>query len=87
MGTFSTQLTGEKIARMDIYEIRKLNLIALIGSRRKGACAALWEMAPAHLSQILSDKTAKNLGDDVARRIEEIEGAAAKTECNTRPFR
>ncbi len=31
-------------------------------------------MAPAHLSQILSDKTAKNLGDDVARRIEVIEG-------------
>lgn len=31
-------------------------------------------MAPAHLSQILSDKTAKNLGDDVARRIEEVEG-------------
>lgn len=58
---------------MDIYEIRKTNLITLIGGRQKRACAERWEMAPAHLSQILSDKTAKNLGDDVARRIESIE--------------
>ncbi|MBN0975931.1 S24 family peptidase [Pseudomonas hygromyciniae] len=59
---------------MDIYAIRKQQLISLIGSQRKGACAERWGMAPAHLSQILSDKTAKNLGDDVARRIESIEG-------------
>lgn len=59
---------------MDIYEIRKHNLVKLIGSQRKGSCAERWGMAPAHLSQILSDKTAKNLGDDVARRIEEVEG-------------
>ncbi|MCY1393924.1 hypothetical protein D9M71_88330 [compost metagenome] len=61
---------------MDIYAIRKSNLIALIGKRKKGECAAKWEMAAAHLSQILSDKTEKNLGDDVARRIEGIEGLA-----------
>lgn len=59
---------------MDIFEIRKANLIRLIGSRRKGACADKWEMAPAHLSQVLSNKTAKNLGEDVARRIELKEG-------------
>lgn len=59
---------------MDIFEIRKTNLIRLIGSRRKGACAEKWEMAPAHLSQVLSNKTAKNLGEDVARRIEQKEG-------------
>lgn len=59
---------------MDIFEIRKANLIKLIGSRRKGACAEKWEMAPAHLSQVLSNKTAKNLGEDVARRIEQKEG-------------
>ncbi|WP_078479411.1 S24 family peptidase [Pseudomonas parafulva] len=59
---------------MDIYEIRKHNLVKLIGTQRKGSCAERWGMAPAHLSQILSDKTAKNLGDDVARRIERIEG-------------
>ncbi|WP_421555774.1 S24 family peptidase [Pseudomonas kitaguniensis] len=58
---------------MDIYAIRKQKLISLIGTQRKGACAERWGMAPAHLSQILSDKTAKNLGDDVARRIETIE--------------
>lgn len=61
---------------MDIFEIRKANLIRLIGSRRKGACAEKWEMAPAHLSQVLSNKTAKNLGEDVARRIEQKEGLA-----------
>ncbi|WP_448645455.1 S24 family peptidase [Pseudomonas mediterranea] len=58
---------------MDIYAIRKHQLIRLIGDKKKGACAERWGMAPAHLSQILSDKTAKNLGDDVARRIESIE--------------
>ncbi|MFJ3121070.1 helix-turn-helix transcriptional regulator [Pseudomonas protegens] len=58
---------------MDIYAIRKQKLIGLIGTQRKGACAERWGMAPAHLSQILSDKTAKNLGDDVARRIEAVE--------------
>lgn len=59
---------------MDIYEIRKTNLVRLIGTQRKGMCAERWGMSPAHLSQILSDKTPKNLGDDVARRIEELQG-------------
>ena len=73
MSTFSIELNAGILARMDIYAIRKQKLISLIGTRRKGACAERWGMAPAHLSQILSDKTAKNLGDDVARRIESIE--------------
>lgn len=73
MSTFSKQLNAGMLARMDIYAIRKHNLVKLIGSQRKGACAERWGMAPAHLSQILSDKTAKNLGDDVARRIESVE--------------
>src|SRR5690606_28835627 len=59
---------------MDIYEIRKANLIALIGNQVKRECAERWEMSLAHLSQLLYDKTKKNLGDDVARRIEEREG-------------
>lgn len=74
MRTFSTKLNTGILHAMDIYEIRKHNLVKLIGSQRKGSCAERWGMAPAHLSQILSDKTAKNLGDDVARRIEEVEG-------------
>lgn len=73
MSTFSIELNAGILARMDIYAIRKQKLISLIGTQRKGACAERWGMAPAHLSQILSDKTAKNLGDDVARRIESIE--------------
>ena len=74
MRTFSTELNAGILRVMDIYEIRKHNLVKLIGNQRKGSCAERWGMAPAHLSQILSDKTAKNLGDDVARRIEGIEG-------------
>lgn len=73
MSTFSIELNAGILVRMDIYAIRKQKLISLIGSQRKGACAERWGMAPAHLSQVLSDKTAKNLGDDVARRIEVIE--------------
>ena len=73
MGTFSIELKNGILARMDIYAIRKRQLITLIGDQKKGACAERWGMAPAHLSQILSDKTAKNLGDDVARRIEVVE--------------
>ncbi len=73
MRTFSMQLNTGILRAMDIYEIRKHNLVKLIGNQRKGSCAERWGMAPAHLSQILSDKTAKNLGDDVARRIEEVE--------------
>lgn len=73
MRTFSTGLNTGILRAMDIYEIRKHNLVKLIGDQRKGSCAERWGMAPAHLSQILSDKTAKNLGDDVARRIEEVE--------------
>lgn len=74
MSTFSIELNTGILARMDIYAIRKQQLISLIGNQKKGACAERWGMAPAHLSQILSDKTAKNLGDDVARRIETVEG-------------
>lgn len=74
MGTFSIALKSGNLAGMDIYEIRKQNLIRLIGKQRKGACALRWEMSPAHLSQILSEKTSKNLGDDVARRIEVLQG-------------
>ncbi len=73
MSTFSIELNAVILGRMDIYAIRKHQLIRLIGDKKKGACAERWGMAPAHLSQILSDKTAKNLGDDVARRIESIE--------------
>ena len=74
MGTFSIELNAGILANMDIYAIRKKNLIKLIGKQKKATCAERWGMAPAHLSQILSDKTAKNLGDDVARRIEAAEG-------------
>lgn len=73
MSTFSIELNAVILGHMDIYAIRKHQLIKLIGTKKKGACAERWGMAPAHLSQILSDKTAKNLGDDVARRIEGIE--------------
>ncbi|MFQ6574232.1 S24 family peptidase [Pseudomonas sp. UM16] len=59
---------------MNIHSIRKTNLLRLIGSQRKASCAERWGISPAHLSQILSQKTEKNLGDEVARRIETAEG-------------
>lgn len=59
---------------MDISEIRKSNLLALLVGRKKKAAAEKWEMSAAYLSQILSDKSDKNLGDEVARRIEANEG-------------
>lgn len=74
MSTFSTKLKGDILQGMDIYEIRKANLLSLIGTQRKSVCADRWGMSPAHLSQILSTKTPKNLGDDVARRIEALQG-------------
>ncbi|MBF4210304.1 S24 family peptidase [Pseudomonas donghuensis] len=58
---------------MDIYAIRKHNLVQLLGTQRKASCAERWGMSPAHLSQILSMRTEKNLGDEVARRIEQAE--------------
>ncbi|CAK9890035.1 MULTISPECIES: S24 family peptidase [Pseudomonas] len=58
---------------MDIYAIRKHNLVQLLGTQRKASCAERWGMSPAHLSQILSTRTEKNLGDEVARRIEQAE--------------
>lgn len=74
MSTFSSGLNDGILNGMDIYQIRKANLIKLIGSQRKSLCAQRWGMSPAHLSQILSDRTPKNLGDDVARRIESSQG-------------
>ncbi len=74
MSIFSNALNGGNLSCMDIYEIRKQNLRTLIGKQKKASCAARWEMNPAHLSQVLSNKTPKNLGDDVARRIERLEG-------------
>ncbi|WP_420875972.1 S24 family peptidase [Pseudomonas proteolytica] len=74
MSIFSNALNGGNLSGMDIYEIRKRNLRTLIGKQKKASCAARWEMSPAHLSQVLSDKTPKNLGDEVARRIERLEG-------------
>ncbi|MGH8486479.1 MAG: S24 family peptidase, partial [Pseudomonas sp.] len=62
---------------MNIHDIRKTNLLQLIGNQRKAVCAERWGINPAHLSQILSHKTEKNLGDEVARRIEAAEGLAA----------
>ena len=63
-------------APMNIHSIRKTNLLRLIGTQRKASCAERWGISPAHLSQILSQKTEKNLGDEVARRIETAEGLA-----------
>lgn len=58
---------------MDIYEIRRQNLAILVRNRKKKDCAELWETSPSFISQILSKNPVRNLGDDLARRIESAE--------------
>lgn len=56
---------------MDVKEIRKINLRALIkatGSRKKFAEDV--DTAPAYISQIFSAKTKAEVGDELARKIE-----------------
>lgn len=58
---------------MDIYAIRKRNLEALAGNRKRKECAEMWGTSPSVLSQILSKNPVRNLGDELARRIETAE--------------
>lgn len=59
---------------MDIYAIRKRNLEALAGNRKRKECAEKWGTSSSVLSQILSKNPVRNLGDELARRIEVAEG-------------
>lgn len=58
---------------MDIYAIRKRNLEALAGNRKRKECAEKWGTSSSVLSQILSKNPVRNLGDELARRIETAE--------------
>lgn len=56
---------------MDIKQIRKANMRKLMaGEKSQLAFAAKVGTNPAYLSQILSDKTKANVGDELARNIE-----------------
>ena len=59
---------------MDIYAIRKQNLLTLMAGRTQRTCADRWETSPSTLSQIVSKNPVRNLGDDLARKIEQAEG-------------
>lgn len=59
---------------MDIYEIRLDNLRTIIGKRKHTELAERWDTSPSTLSQILGAGKIRNLGDELARRIEEKEG-------------
>lgn len=59
---------------MDIYSTRKQNLLALIGRRKQRLCAEKWDTSPSALSQIASPNGKRNLGDELARKIERAEG-------------
>ncbi|GEM_PF-59128 len=63
-------VTGDKGLCMDINDIRRINLLALLKGRTKRACAEIWGTSPSYISQVLSDKTPRQLGDEMARRIE-----------------
>lgn len=59
---------------MDAYQIRKENLLKLMQTRTKAACADKWDTSASTLSQITSKKSVRNLGDTLARKIERAEG-------------
>ncbi|BCA91918.1 S24 family peptidase [Vreelandella aquamarina] len=59
---------------MDAYQIRKENLLKLMRTRTKAACADKWDTSASTLSQITSKKSVRNLGDALARKIERAEG-------------
>jgi phage repressor protein C with HTH and peptisase S24 domain len=59
---------------MDIYEIRKANLLRLMRGKTQKACADKWDTSASTLSQITSKNVNKNLGDQLARKIERAEG-------------
>lgn len=59
--------------RMDISSIRRQNLLSLLKGRSKRVCAELWGTSPSYVSQMLSDKPTRNIGDDMARRVEVAE--------------
>lgn len=59
---------------MDIYATRKRNLLSLIGCRKQRLCAEKWDTSPSALSQIASPNGKRNLGDELARKIERAEG-------------
>lgn len=60
--------------RMDIYAIRKQNLLTLLDGKKQRACADKWDTSPSTLSQITSNNAVRNLGDELARKIERAEG-------------
>lgn len=56
---------------MDVKQIREQNLKKLIDQvGGQAALARCVDTAPAYLSQILSSKSKKSIGDDLARRLE-----------------
>lgn len=60
---------------MDIKQIRRSNMLALIGGEKtKAAFARKVGTEPAYISQILSTKTKADIGDVVARAIEKAYG-------------
>lgn len=58
---------------MDIFEIRRNNLRNLLVGKNRQLCVDRWDTSSSTISQILSIKTQKNLGDKLARKIEEAE--------------
>lgn len=66
----ANSVTGDKGLCMDINDIRRINLLALLKGRTKRSCAEIWGTSPSYISQVLSEKTPRQLGDEMARRIE-----------------
>ncbi len=59
---------------MDIFDIRRSNLLKLLEGKNRQVCVERWDTSSSTISQILSEKTPKNLGEKLARKIETAEG-------------
>lgn len=55
---------------VDIKQIRRKNMLALIGNGKRAEFARKVGTDPAYISQILSTKTKADIGDSLARMIE-----------------
>lgn len=70
--SISRSANSELTIGVDIKQIRRANMLALIGTKKgaKAAFASKVGTDPAYISQILSEKTKADIGDKLARAIE-----------------
>lgn len=59
---------------MDVYEIRRTNLLRLLEGQKKAKFAEDVHTSPSYISQLIADHAPRKMGDEVARKIESAKG-------------